>query len=326
MRNARKYDIVALGELLIDFIPVGESDSQNPVYEANPGGAPGNVLAMAEKYGRHTAFIGKIGDDVHGTFLKETVENAGIDTSGLIVTEIYNTTLAFVSIDAHGERSFSFYRNPGADMTLTVDEVKKELIENARIFHFGTLSMTHDTVKKATKYAVEIAKEQGCLISFDPNLRPLLWNDLNDAKEQMLYGVSVCDVLKIEEDELRFMTGIEDIYEAVQYLRDHFHVKLILVTAGAKGCEAFWNQQHIKQEAFLTEKTIDTTGAGDTFFGYCLACLIDFDIDALEPVQVVRMLQGASAASSIVTTRKGAMKSMPEMGEVERLLKERGCR
>ena len=196
------YDVTALGELLIDFTPSGLSAQGNPVLEQNPGGAPCNVLAMLAKCGRQVGFIGKIGNDIHGRFLKDAIMEAGIGLDGLVMSDEVHTTLAFVSIDGSGDRSFSFYRNPGADMALRPDEVNLDMIRHSRIFHFGTLSMTHDGVRRATKEAVECAKASGCMISFDPNLRPPLWEDMEEARRQMIYGVSVCDILKIEDKEL----------------------------------------------------------------------------------------------------------------------------
>ena len=197
-----KYDLVALGELLIDFTIDGKSSQGNNTYEANPGGAPCNVLAMLNRMNKKTAFIGKVGKDAFGQILKSTIDKIGIDSKGLVFDEKVNTTLAFVNIDENGERSFSFYRNPGADMMLTEEEVDLEIVRNSKIFHFGTLSMTHEKVRQATKKAVQEAKKENILISFDPNLRELLWEDLSLAKEQIDYGCSVCDILKIEDEDL----------------------------------------------------------------------------------------------------------------------------
>ena len=195
-----KYDVVALGELLIDFTIDGKSSQGNNTYEANPGGAPCNVLAMLNRMNKKTAFIGKVGKDAFGQISKSTIDK--IDSKGLVFDEKVNTTLAFVNIDENGERSFSFYRNPGADMMLTEEEVDLEIVRNSKIFHFGTLSMTHEKVRQATKKAVQEAKKENILISFDPNLRELLWEDLSLAKEQIDYGCSVCDILKIEVEDL----------------------------------------------------------------------------------------------------------------------------
>ena len=193
----KKYDVVALGELLIDFTMNGQSEQGNNLFEACPGGAPCNLLALLHKMGKKTAFVGKVGKDQFGTLLRNTISEAGIDASHLVTDEEVNTTLAFVHTFPDGDREFSFYRNPGADMMLHEDEVDEEFVKDTRIFHFGTLSMTHDGVRAATKKAVSAAKDGGCLISFDPNLREPLWSSLDLAKEQMEYGFSMCDILKI---------------------------------------------------------------------------------------------------------------------------------
>ena len=276
---------------------------------------------MLARYGRSTGFIGKIGNDIHGRFLCRAVREAGIGCGGLVMSDEVYTTLAFVSMDESGDRSFSFYRNPGADMALTEDEVNLDMIRCSRIFHFGTLSMTHEGVRKATIRAAACARENGCLVSFDPNLRPPLWADMEEARKQMLYGVSLCHVLKITDEELRFMTGIEDEKQAVSHLQAVHGIPLILVTAGAFGSTAYWAKEALKAEAFLTDRTIDTTGAGDTFCGCCLNYLLDHPVETLNREGVRVMLTTASAAASIVTTRKGALKSMPEPGEIEELVR-----
>lgn len=318
-----KYDVVALGELLIDFTLNGSSEQGNNIYEANPGGAPCNVLAMLNKMNKKTAFIGKVGQDAFGKILKNTIDEVGIDSTGLVFDEHVNTTLAFVNTDENGERNFSFYRKPGADMMLNINEVDFDLIRDTRIFHFGTLSMTHEEARKATKAAIKEAQSENKLISFDPNLRPLLWDDLNNAKEQIDFGCSVCHVLKIEDEEAKFLTGCNDIYEAVEIIKNKYKIKLILVTAGSKGSTAYYKDLKIKQEAYLQETTIDTTGAGDTFCGSCLGYLIDNDINDLNEENIKEMISFASAAASIVTTKKGAIRSMPQIKEVEELIKSK---
>lgn len=315
------FDVVALGELLIDFTGSGKSGQNNFLYEANPGGAPCNVLSLLSKYNKKTAFIGKVGNDAFGHLLKKTLEDVNIETKGLKVANDVNTTLAFIQTDAHGERSFSFFRNPGADMKLVADEVNFDLIKRTKVFHFGTLSMTHDEVRVATKEAIQCAKDNGALISFDPNLRQLLWSDLELAKQQMLYGCSKCDILKIEDDELKFMTGLEGIDEGVSYLKDHFNIQLILVTSGPKGSHAYYKDIHVQKDAFLTRKTIDTTGAGDTFMGMCLRFVLNHGMMGLNESLLEQMLIEANAAASIVTTRKGAIRSMPTEKEVSDWIK-----
>lgn len=313
----KSYDVTALGELLIDFTPHGLSGQGNQLFEANPGGAPCNVLAMLAKLGKKTGFIGKVGDDIFGTLLRDTIRQAGIDDRGLVNTSKERTTLAFVNIDHTGDRSFSFYRNPGADMKLTSAEVDCDLIKKSRIFHFGTLSMTHETPRLATKTAIAKAEASGCILSFDPNLRPLLWEDMETAREQMLYGCAHCQILKIEDEELMFMTGMNTVEDGIRCLNETFRIPLVLVTAGAKGSTAYYGQTIVSMPAFLTDRTIDTTGAGDTFCGCCLAHVLDYGLEALDREKLTKMLRFASAAASIITTRKGAIKSMPEISEIE---------
>jgi fructokinase len=310
-------DVVALGELLIDFTPSGKSGQGNDLFEANPGGAPCNVLSMLSKCNKSTAFIGKVGNDIFGHLLKDTLKEVGIDDTGLKMADDVRTTLAFVKIDETGDRSFAFYRNPGADMQLTEEEVDEAIIKKARIFHFGTLSMTHEEVRNATKKAIAIAKENHCLISFDPNYRPPLWDSVDNAVEQMKFGCSVCDILKIEEDELSLMTGIKDIDQGVEYLQENYHIPFILVTSGAKGSRAYCNQQSAFKAALVTDKTVDTTGAGDTFLGFCLSYNLEHPIEVMTQEKLEEMLLYANGAASLVTTRKGAIKSMPTLDEVE---------
>ena len=229
---AKKYDVIALGELLIDFTMNGQSEQGNNMFEACPGGAPCNVLALLNKMGKKTAFIGKVGKDQFGALLRDTITEAGIDASNLMVDENVNTTLAFVHTFPDGDREFSFYRNPGADMMLTADEVNPEVVKDTKVFHFGTLSMTHEGVREATKKAVETAKANGCLVSFDPNLRPPLWSSLDLAKEQMEYGFGKCDILKISDNEIQFVSGKEDYDEGIAYLQETYNIPLILLTMG----------------------------------------------------------------------------------------------
>lgn len=315
------YDVVALGELLVDFTPCGMSDQDLPVYQANPGGAPCNVLSMLSKLGRKTAFIGKVGHDMFGKMLRRTLQEEGINDSGLVTSREVNTTLAFVQIDEHGDRDFSFYRNPGADMKLTSGEVDMALVEHTRLFHFGTISMTHDDVRRATRHAVSHAREKGSLISFDPNLRPPLWPSLELAREQMLYGCGVCSIIKIEMEELLFLTERPSMEEGLEALkRDFPNLRLILVTGGREGSWASYGNLLVHQPTFLNVKTIDTTGAGDSFFGSCLDWILETGLDNLTEQQLADMLLFANAAASIVTTRKGAIRSMPTREEVFSLI------
>ncbi len=315
----KNFDVIAMGELLIDFTMNGQSGQGNDLFEACPGGAPCNVLALLNKMGKKTAFLGKVGKDQFGTLLRGTLEEVGIDASHLLTDEQVNTTLAFVHTFPDGDREFSFYRNPGADMMLTEEEVDPDFLAQARLFHFGTLSMTHEGVRKATKKAVESAKEQGLLISFDPNLRPPLWSTLELAKEQMEYGFAHCDILKISDNEIQFVSGKEDYDEGIQYLQEKYQIPLILLTMGKEGSRAYYKGMRVERPGFSC-KTIETTGAGDTFCGSTLYYLLDHDFACLTEAQLGEMLTFANAAAAIVTTRKGAIRAMPEKEEVEKLI------
>ena len=319
----KKFDVTALGELLIDFTDNGKSAQGNTLFEANPGGAPCNVLAMLNKCGHPTAFIGKVGKDIFGLKLKSTLEEVGINTSNLIVDENARTTLAFVQTFEDGDRDFSFFRNPGADMLLTAQEVDEELIKDSRIFHFGTLSMTHDGVREATKRAIAVAKESGAVISFDPNLRPPLWNSLEDAKVQVAYGLGQCDVLKISDNEIQWFTGEEDFDAGIAKLRKEYDIPLILLSMGRDGSRAYYKDLKVEAAPFLQESTIETTGAGDTFGGSCLHYILKYGLDDLDESRLKEMLTFANAAASIVKTRKGALRVMPEIEEVESFIQSR---
>ena len=319
----KHYDVVALGELLIDFTENGVSSQGNPVFEANPGGAPCNVLAMLRKLGKTCAFIGKVGDDLFGRQLKAVAEEAGIDMSALLQDREVHTTLAFVKTFANGDRDFSFYRNPGADMMLTEDELPLDMIRDTRIFHFGTLSMTHANVRRATRTAVLTAKEAGAVISFDPNLRPPLWNDLGEAREQMEWGISQCDVLKISDNEIEFLTGTDDFDRGVALIREKWPgIRLINVTAGPDGSYAYGPETKVFVPGFLLGGTIETTGAGDTFCASVLNFILEHGLDALGQEDLKQMLRFANAAAYLVTTKKGAIRSMPERAQVEAILSE----
>lgn len=318
---AKKYDVIALGELLIDFTMNGQSEQGNNMFEACPGGAPCNVLALLNKMGKKTVFIGKVGKDQFGTLLRDTITEAGIDASNLMVDENVNTTLAFVHTFPDGDREFSFYRNPGADMMLTADEVNPEVVKDTKVFHFGTLSMTHDGVREATKKAVETAKANGCLVSFDPNLRPPLWSSLDLAKEQMEYGFGKCDILKISDNEIQFVSGKEDYDEGIAYLQETYNIPLILLTMGKDGSRAYYKGMRVERPGFSV-KAIETTGAGDTFCGSSLNYLVDHDFENLTEEQLGEMLTFANAAAALVTTKKGAIKAMPVKEEVLELIQK----
>lgn len=316
----KKYDVTALGELLIDFTENGKSSQGNPMFEANPGGAPCNVLAMLSKLGHKTAFIGKVGNDFFGKQLKEAITEVGIDVAYLSMDDQVHTTLALVHTYPDGDRDFSFYRNPGADMMLTEDEIQEELIKDSRIFHFGTLSMTHEGVRAATKKAVRIALEAGAWISFDPNLRPPLWNDMEEAREQVLYGLEHCHILKISDNEIQWLTGKTDYTEGVQWINERYHIPLILVSMGKEGSRAYYKEEMVEVKPFLQKNTIETTGAGDTFCGCVLHYICEHGLSDLTEDNLQDMLTFANAAASLITTRKGALRVMPETEEIYGLL------
>lgn len=299
----------------------GQSEQGNNMFEACPGGAPCNVLALLNKMGKKTAFIGKVGKDQFGALLRDTITEAGIDASNLMVDENVNTTLAFVHTFPDGDREFSFYRNPGADMMLTADEVNPEVVKDTKVFHFGTLSMTHEGVREATKKAVETAKANGCLVSFDPNLRPPLWSSLDLAKEQMEYGFGKCDILKISDNEIQFVSGKEDYDEGIAYLQETYNIPLILLTMGKDGSRAYYKDMRVERPGFSV-KAIETTGAGDTFCGSSLNYLVDHDFENLTEEQLGEMLTFANAAAALVTTKKGAIKAMPVKEEVLELIQK----
>ena len=316
----KNFDVTALGELLIDFTESGQSNQGNPLFEANPGGAPCNVLAMLSNLGHKTAFIGKVGNDFFGEQLKNAIMETGIDASCLCMDEKVHTTLALVHTGADGDRDFSFYRNPGADMMLTEEEVLEEVIKTSKVFHFGTLSMTHERVRRATKKAVRAAEEAGTLISFDPNLRPPLWESLDVAKEQVLYGLEHCHILKISDNEIQWLTNKSDYTEGVEWIRERYQIPLILVSMGKEGSRAYYGEKMAEAAPFLQKNTVETTGAGDTFCGCILHYICEYGLEHLTKDNLKEMLTFANAAASIVTTRKGALKVMPEREEVERMM------
>lgn len=320
----RNYDVTALGELLIDFTENGTSAQGNPIMEANPGGAPCNVLAMLERLGKKTAFIGKVGKDMFGNQLKAAVEEVGIDTRALIMDEEVHTTLAFVHTYPDGDRDFSFYRNPGADMMLTKDEVPDDLIRDSRIFHFGTLSSTHEGVREATRHAIEVAKEAGCIITFDPNLRPPLWKSLEDARVEIEYGLTKCDVLKISDNEVEFLFDTTDYDKGAALIEEKYHIPLVLITMGKDGSRAYYKERRVECAPFLQEHTIETTGAGDTFCASILNYVLEHGLEDLSDENLMEMLTFANAGASLITTRKGALRVMPTREEVEEFIAESG--
>ena len=309
-------DVVALGELLIDFAAKSTDVAGYPTMAANPGGAPGNFLAALNAYGRKTAFLGKVGDDTFGHLLLGTLSRAGIETKGILVDDHFFTTLAFVTFDDTGDRFFAFARKPGADTQLTWEEIDKSLIDEARVFHFGTLSLTDEPVRTATQKAVAYAKEKGKLISCDPNLRLPLWKSEEAAKEQMLWSLRQADVVKISDNEVEFLWGCTP-EEGAQKLLEEFGVSLALVTLGPDGCLL-----KTKNAAFRAScpkvHPIDTTGAGDIFGGSAVARLLELDkpIDALTADDLAYIGCFAATAASLSTEAAGGIPSIPEKDAV----------
>ena len=317
----KSFDVVALGELLVDFTQNGLSEQGNLLFEANPGGAPANVLAMLRKLGKRCAFVGKVGKDSFGDMLEKTVREAGIDTRGLKRDAEIPTTLAVVHTFANGDRDFSFYRKPGADILLRSDELDEALLRGCRIFHFGTLSLTDEPCRSATEKAYTLAKEAGALISFDPNLRPPLWKSEADARAAIEWGLQRCDILKIADNELEFMTGETDFDKGAAILRGRFpNIRVFNVTAGASGSYAYYGGSRVFVPACSRGGVIETTGAGDTFCASVLNFVLERGIDGLTDGDLTDMLRFANTAAWFVTTKKGAIRSMPERAQVEALL------
>lgn len=314
-----KYDVVALGELLIDLTQNGYSGQGNPLLEANPGGAPCNVLALLTKLGHSTAFIGKVGKDGFGDQLENALTETGISTAGLLRDDQVHTTLAVVHTLAGGDRDFSFYRNPGADMCLHTQEINRELIRQAKIFHFGTLSMTDEPVRSATYAAIAEAEARGVLRSFDPNLRPPLWRTLDEAKEQVLYGMAHCDILKISDNEIQWLTQQEGFDAGVRWIRQRFpNIRLLLLSMGKDGSRGYSGDAMAEVKGFSVN-AIETTGAGDTFFGGILHHVLAWGLRDYTRQELEEMLTFANAAAALVTTRKGALRVMPSLAEIQAL-------
>lgn len=313
-------DVVALGELLIDFAAKGTDAGGYPTLAANPGGAPGNFLAALNAYGRKTAFLGKVGNDTFGHLLIKTLQDARIETRGIVVDDSVFTTLAFVTFDESGDRSFSFARKPGADTQLAWEEIDKGLIDEARVFHFGTLSLTDEPVRSATRRAVAYAKAQGKLITCDPNLREPLWPSMDAAREQMLWSLRQADVVKISDNEVDFLWGCTP-EEGADRLLGECGVSLAMVTLGPDGCLL-----KTKQAAFRTAcpkvHPVDTTGAGDIFGGSALARLLELEkpICALTEGDLAYIGRFASAAASLSTETVGGIPSIPQKQAVLKIM------
>lgn len=312
------FDVLAIGELLIDFACLSTDGDGYPTMAAHPGGAPANFLAALQKFGAKTAFISKVGDDAFGRMLTGTLEKAGIDARGVQVSGDTFTTLAFVTFDETGNREFSFSRKPGADTRLCKDDIDTALIDDTRVLHFGTLSLTDEPARSATQFAVAYAKEHGKMITFDPNLRKPLWNDLSQAKEQMLWGLHQADVVKISDEEVQFLfPGLSFAASAEKILTD-FGVKLVFLTMGKDGC-LFKNKTACGTVPGMTGiHTIDTTGAGDIFGGSAVWKLLQAGKapEELTDEELREITRFACISAGLSTTRPGGISSVFALEEV----------
>ena len=308
------YDVVALGELLIDFTTIRADSDGYPTMAAHPGGAPANFLAAIAKFGGKAAMLGKVGTDTFGKLLTNTLREVGIETKGIVASDEFFTTLAFVTLDANGDREFAFARKPGADTQLSFDELELSLLDETRVFHFGTLSLTGEPSRTTTCRAVEYAREHGKLITFDPNLRKPLWRELDEAKQQMLWGLAHADVVKISDEEVEFLFGL-GVQEGAQYILEHFPVKLVFVTCGPDGC---WFQNknasgHV--DSLRNIKVVDTTGAGDIFGGSAVWKLLQTGKapEALDEAALREIVSFACTAAGLSTTKPGGISSVLDM-------------
>ena len=312
------FDVTAVGELLIDFTPGGSTASGDMLFARKPGGAPANVIAANSRLGGKTAFIGKVGDDAFGRFLKKTLEEIWIDTKGLAIDQDIPTTLAFVELNERGDRSFSFYRKPGADLMLQISDIQQDLVTGCHILHFGSVSLTSEPSRGATLYAVETAKKAGCIISYDPNYRPLLWSNIDAAKEQMKTGLALADIVKVSEEEMTLLTQKADLEEGSAELA-RYGASLVLVSLGSKG--AFYRKGTLHGLLPTYDvKTVDTNGAGDSFLGAVLYRLREKTLEGIQSLSESEMndiISFANAAGSLATTKGGAIPAMPTLDEVE---------
>lgn len=319
---AKKIDVTALGEILIDFTPCGKSEAGQRVFEQNPGGAPANVLACLNKCGKKTAFIGKVGNDMHGQFLVDVLKDSGICTDGVVVDDSVFTTLAFVALSDSGERSFSFARKPGADTCLTQEELKEEIIRDSKVFHIGSLSLTTEPAKGTTFKALEIAKEAGCIISYDPNYRAPLWDTKEAAIEGMRSVVSFVDVMKISDEETALLTDIIEPEGAAKKLVD-MGVSVVAVTLGADGALVCTKEGSLVVPGFKADM-VDTTGAGDSFWGGFLKCLLESgrrpeDVTLQEAAEFANY---GNAVASLCVEKRGAIPAMPTTEEIQGRMKQ----
>lgn len=316
-------DAITVGEVLIDFTPAGSNEYGFQSFSANPGGAPANVMAALAKWGRKSGFIGKVGKDTFGEFLQQVLEQAGVDTRGLVLSEPYRTTLAFVHLQPDGDRSFSFYRSPGADMMLSPEEVREELVAETGLLHFGSVSLTDEPSASATLHAARLARSLGKLVSYDPNLRPALWKSLDEAKLRIREGLELAHIVKLSEEELEFLTGEQNLEAGTEQLYREFKTPVILVTLGAEGSFLRLGGE-CRRIPGRAVQAVDTTGAGDCYLAGFLLKLMEWGgpVEQLDAATAESMAAFANAAGALITLRKGAIPAIPQLAEIEVFLAE----
>ncbi|MEN8904940.1 MAG: carbohydrate kinase [Clostridiales bacterium] len=312
------FDITAIGEVLIDFLSLERSDNNKLFFEGNPGGAPANVMACISKFGGKTNFIGKVGNDIFGEYLKKFLKDKKINVESLSISNDVNTTLAFVKLDNSGDRKFSFYRNPGADTQLSVDDINFNSILNSKIIHFGSLSLTNEPSKTTTIEVLKYSKKKNKIISFDPNYRDSLWSGEKQAVDMIKNGMYYADIVKMSEEELFLLTNENNIEKGIRLIKNNFDLNIILITLGSKGCY-YCFKNFIGKVNPVNAQTIDTTGAGDIFFGsflYYLINKLNVDIVNLTKENIYNMVLFANTAAAVSTEKKGAISSIPELEDV----------
>ena len=307
-----KFDVTALGEILIDFINDGNDDDKSSRFLKKAGGAPINFLATASAFGLKTAFIGKAGKDIFGKYLLNVLEENKINADNLIFDEEHNTTLAFVEIDENGDRSFSFYRKYGADTYLEESDVDENLIKNSKVFHFGSLSFTSEKSSKATLYALKIAKENGCVVTYDPNYREALWKSEDEAVKTMKENLQYADIVKFSNEEVQMITGKRDKNENLKEISEKYNIKIVLITDAENGVNYFCNGNYGHLDSLKVE-CVDTTGAGDIFFGTFVSQLIKANENVENVRDIESYVRKAIEVSGKSTLKKGAISSIPEI-------------
>ncbi len=316
------YDVCGFGDALIDFIPAGLSDTGNVLYEANPGGTIANVLVCLSKLGLNVAFLGKVGKDSFGRYLERELKRQRVGIKGLKYCETANTTLAFIQLDENGERSFTFYRNPGADTMILEDEIDYDIIKNSRVFHFSSMPLTSEPSRATITKALQYAKANGLVLSFDVNLRLNLWKNLEEARNEIKSKIAIVDILKMSEDEIEFITGKKSIKEASAELMQT-GITLLIVTLGAAGCFYRFNH-YMGYLSTYNVRVVDTTGAGDAFIGGFLYkfCASYKKLDEINISDVESMIDFANAVGALVVTKRGGIPAMPSLSEVETCMEE----